>query len=82
MAGLVNRVYFEAFTPARKPADLAGVVLDADGKEIAAFRSRHEGRGRFAFTPAIDGKYTLKITEPSGIKTQYGCLPSSPPAWS
>ena len=71
VAGLVNRVYIEAFTPAKKPADLAGVVLDADGHEVARFRSEHEGRGRFMFTPAADGKYTLKITEPSGIKTTY-----------
>ena len=75
VAGLVNRVYFEAFTPARKPADLAGVVLDADGKEVARFRSQHEGRGRFTLTPAIGGKYTLKITEPSGIKTHYELPP-------
>ncbi|MDC0317735.1 MG2 domain-containing protein, partial [bacterium] len=31
IAGLPNRVYFEAFTPAKKPADLAGIVLDEDG---------------------------------------------------
>ncbi len=78
VAGLVNRVYFEAFTPARKPADLAGVVLDADGREIAAFRSQHEGRGRFTLTPAAGGKYTLKITQPSGIKTQYELPPVKP----
>jgi hypothetical protein len=71
VAGLPNRVYFEAFTPAHKPADLAGVVVDQDGKEVAQFRSAHEGRGRFALTPQAGGKYALKITEPSGIQTQY-----------
>jgi hypothetical protein len=71
VAGLPNRVYVQAFTPAKKPADLAGVVLDADGHELAKFRSEHEGRGRFTFTPASHGHYTLKITEPSGIKTTY-----------
>ena len=79
VAGLANRIYFEAFTPTHKPADLAGVVLDADGKEVAAFRSQHEGRGRFTLTPATGGKYTLKITEPSGIKSQYP-LPEVKPA--
>lgn len=78
VAGLMNRVYFEAFTPARKPADLAGVVLDSDGKEVATFRSRHEGRGRFSIKPTADGTYTLKITEPSGIKTQYPLPPAKP----
>jgi alpha-2-macroglobulin-like protein len=32
VAGLPNRVYFEAFTPSKKPADLAGVVLDSKGR--------------------------------------------------
>ncbi len=78
VAGLTNRVYFEAFTPAHKPADLAGVVLDANGQEVARFRSQHEGRGRFSFQPVVDGKYRLKITEPSGIKTQYELPPVKP----
>ncbi len=71
VVGLPNRVYVQAFTPSKKPADLAGVVLDADGHEVAKFHSEHEGRGRFTFTPASRGRYTLKITEPSGIKTTY-----------
>jgi len=71
VAGFANRVYFEAFTPAKKPADLAGVVVDKDGNEVAKFRSEHEGRGRFTFMPEKDGEYALKITEPSGIATQY-----------
>ena len=57
VAGLENRVYFEAFTPAKKPADLAGVVLDAGGKEVGTFKSQHEGRGKFSFTPAAGGKW-------------------------
>jgi len=71
LAGFSNRVYFEAFTPAKKPADLAGVILDGDGNEVAEFRSEHEGRGRFTFTPENGGEYSLAITEPSGIATRY-----------
>ncbi|MEQ8791316.1 MAG: MG2 domain-containing protein [Pirellulaceae bacterium] len=71
VAGLPTRVYFEAFTPAKKPADLAGVVIDGAGAEIAQFRSEHDGRGRFAMTPKAGEKYLLKITEPAGIRTQY-----------
>ncbi len=71
VAGLANRVYFEAFTPAKKPADVAGVVVDEQGREVAAFKSEHEGRGRFSFTPKSGGKYALKITEPAGIKSPY-----------
>ena len=71
VAGLPTRVYLEAKTPALKPADIAGVVVDGDGQQAASFRTEHEGRGRFAFTPRKGGTYTLKITEPSGIKTTY-----------
>jgi hypothetical protein len=75
VAGLLNRVYFEAFTPARKPADLAGVVVDEAGREVARFRSEHEGRGRFEFTPQENNRYSLKITEPSGIQTEFPLSP-------
>jgi hypothetical protein len=71
VAGLLNRVYIEGKTPAQKPADLAGIIVDAAGKKVAEVRTEHEGRGRFTFIPEKGGKYTLKITEPAGIKTTY-----------
>ncbi len=71
VAGLPCRVYFEAFTPANKPADLAGMVVDNQGQQVATFRSKHEGRGRFTLTPEAAAQYSLRITEPSGIQTQY-----------
>jgi len=71
VAGLTNRVYIEAKTPAQKPADIAGVVIDGAGREVAPFRTEHEGRGRFEFTPAKGGKYALKINEPAGIKRTF-----------
>lgn len=71
VAGLENRVYLQARTPAKKPADIAGVVLNADGETVGEFRTTHEGRGRFAFTPAKGESYALRITEPSGIKTRF-----------
>lgn len=71
VAGVPNRVYLEAFTPARKPADLKGVIIDGNGADVASITTAHEGRGRFEFTPAKGQKYTLKITEPAGIKTTY-----------
>ena len=75
IAGLLNRVYVEAFTPARKPADLAAVVVDEAGREVARFRSEHEGRGRFEFTPKENHQYKLKITEPAGIQTLFPLPP-------
>jgi hypothetical protein len=75
IAGLLNRVYVEAFTPARKPADLAAVVVDEAGREVTRFGSEHEGRGRFEFTPKENHQYKLKITEPAGIQTLFSLPP-------
>ncbi|MBT4863664.1 MAG: A-macroglobulin complement component, partial [Planctomycetaceae bacterium] len=58
-------------TPAKKPADIAGVILNKQGETVGKFRSEHEGRGRFVFTPNSESKYSLKIIEPSGIKTTF-----------
>ena len=71
IAGLPNRVYLEAFTPAKKPADISGVIVDSQGNDVSAFRTEHEGRARFDLVPKKGEKYTLKINQPSGIKTTY-----------
>lgn len=71
VAGLPSRLYVEARTPAKKPADIAGFIVDASGAEVAPFRTEHEGRGRARFTPAKGGKYSLKITEPAGISRRF-----------
>jgi alpha-2-macroglobulin-like protein len=71
IAGLPNRVYLEGRTPAQKPADMAGIVVNASGKEVARFRTEHEGRGRFSFVPIRGESYSLRVIEPSGIKTVF-----------
>lgn len=70
-AGLPSRVYFEAKTPSKKPADVSGVIVDETGAEVTTFKSEHEGRGRFQLTPRKGATYTLKVLQPSGIKTTY-----------
>ena len=68
VAGFTSRVYFEARTPAHKPADIAGDVLDErTNAAVAHFRSEHEGRGRFDFRPEKGARYVLRLTQPAGI---------------
>ncbi len=69
VAGLACRVYLEARTPFKKPADIAGLVLNAANEQVGTFRTEHEGRGRFVFTPRKGERYHLAITEPAGIST-------------
>src|SRR6185369_6198222 len=71
VAGVPTRVYFEGRTPARKPADVSGVVVDEHGQVVAHLRSEHEGRGRFELTARAGGRYTVRIEKPSGIRTTW-----------
>jgi len=71
VAGLPCRVYLEARTPFKKPADIAGIVVDSKNAQVGTFRTEHEGRGRFVFVPRKGETYALKITEPSGITAAF-----------
>lgn len=71
VAGLPCRVYVETRTPFKKPADVAGVVLTADDRQVGTFHTEHEGRGRFVFTPEKGERYHLAITEPAGITATF-----------
>ncbi len=79
VAGLASRIYFEAKTPARKPADLMGAVVEVGtGRVVARVRSEHEGRGRFELTPEAGARYALRIDSPSGIRKTFA-LPEVKP---
>jgi uncharacterized protein YfaS (alpha-2-macroglobulin family) len=67
VTGLPGRVYLSARTPAGKPADLAGDVVDDQGNTVASVSTEHEGRGRLAFTPAAGRTYALRVSRPGGI---------------
>jgi len=71
VAGVESRVYFEARTPKKDPADVAGRILDDVGREVARFESIHEGRGRFSFTPSEKRRYRAVVDRPSGIKDPF-----------
>ncbi len=81
VSGFKNRVYVQANQPNGKPADLEATIvgsIDTDGKgnktqekEITKFRTEHEGRGRFEFTPDSRLQYFLKVSKPSGIKKMF-----------
>ncbi|MEK7703665.1 MAG: MG2 domain-containing protein, partial [Myxococcota bacterium] len=76
VAGLPMRVYVEARTPAQKPADLKGIIVDGAGQEVAKVATEHEGRGRFSLTPKSGESYTLKVVEPAGISKTFA-LPAA-----
>jgi hypothetical protein len=68
VAGLESRVYLQARTPAQKPADLVGAIVDSHGDRVADVRTEHEGRARVTFTPKPGESYSLKLSQPAGIE--------------
>ena len=67
VGGVENRVYLEARTPWGKPADIEGRIVDSLGVRVARYRTEHEGRGRFSFTPRPGETYSLQVDSPAGI---------------
>ncbi len=70
IAGLENRVYFEAIAPNGRPADVTVELLGADGKAILEAATEHEGRGSFVFAPKAGEAYRLKVSKPWTVKTE------------
>ncbi|MHC4599604.1 MAG: alpha-2-macroglobulin family protein, partial [Planctomycetota bacterium] len=66
VAGLPARVYVEARNTRRKPADVTGRILAPGGVTVCTFTTRHEGRGRFRFTPREGEIYTAVLDKPAG----------------
>src|SRR4030095_14831716 len=75
IAGYKNRVYVQAWQPNGKPADLGGKGISKQQGTVTEFRTEHEGRGRFGFTPQANRAYFLSISQPAGIKTVYPLPP-------
>ncbi len=66
--GLPGRVYFAATNTIGKPADVAGRVLDDQGKTVASFESIHDGMGRFEIVAEKGRKYHVELDKPTGSK--------------
>lgn len=65
--GIAARVAFKAINEHGKPADVAGYIVNGDGKKVADFESFHNGMGAFNLTPLATQKYWAVVTKPTGI---------------
>ncbi|WP_143741236.1 hypothetical protein [Pontibacter ramchanderi] len=67
LAGIKGNVAFKITDgKSGKGAMLAGEVLDQDGNKVVDFAPHRFGIGRFAFTPEIGKRYTVKLQLPDG----------------
>jgi len=71
VAGLKNRVAFEALNFYGKGSDVKGQIIDNQGNVISNFESFHLGKGSFEFTPELNKSYKAKILEPKNISKEY-----------
>jgi serine/threonine protein kinase len=86
VAGVPNRIYFQARTLLGRPADLKGHIVDRNGNLVARVQTWHDdkevgvnqGMGSFELTPAADAGYELKIDAPASIQGRFP-LPAAKP---
>jgi anti-sigma factor RsiW len=79
VAGISNRVYFQARTTLNKPAELRGRIVDQAGKVIVTAQTLsddkelgvNQGMGLCQFVPEAGNSYELKIDAPIGIEGRY-----------
>ncbi len=79
IAGVPNRVYFQARTKANRPADIAGRIVDDAGLEVARLQTLsdanepgiNQGLGSFTLTPKLNRRYSLRLDAPVGIERAF-----------
>ncbi|MDQ2772667.1 MAG: MG2 domain-containing protein [Bacteroidota bacterium] len=75
---LESEVGFRAIDGSGHGVAVQGVVLDAQGREVARFQSRHLGMGTFRLAPAPGQHYRAVVAGPGGARAEYA-LPASQP---
>jgi len=76
IAGVPNRVYFQARSLAGKPADFEGRIVDEKEQLVARVQTLtddvepgiNQGLGSFTFTPQMQKSYKLRIDTPIGME--------------
>ena len=71
VAGLPSVVAFKAVAENGLGTNVEGTVVDKEGKEVARFRSAHEGMGEFELTPVEGEKYSALLKLPNGEEKRY-----------
>ena len=74
--GLPATVFFKATDKQSNALKVTGKILNREGKDICSFASRHEGMGRFVFTPEAGEAYRAEITVDGKKNIQLFDLPA------
>jgi hypothetical protein len=71
VADLPAHIGFKAISEDGKGIDVSGIITDHTQKQIALFRSLHNGMGCFDLTAKEGEIYTAKVTLPDGTIKEY-----------
>jgi hypothetical protein len=64
VSGILSRLAFKAVNTNGEPLDVKGTLFE-DSSPILQFKSIHAGMGSFYFTPGINKKYSIRLSEPA-----------------
>jgi hypothetical protein len=67
VAGIENRVFFQARDVNDEPVRAKGHILDSAGQQIASFEASSTGRGSLTMTPRANEHYSIELVEPVGL---------------
>jgi hypothetical protein len=75
LAEVENRVYFRVRSPLGQSADLHGVLVDSQGRQVVAVQTAGRngetahttGLGMFTFRPRVGESYRLEVSSPQGV---------------
>jgi alpha-2-macroglobulin-like protein len=68
---VAGKLAFKALNEFGKPADVEGVIIDAQGNTVQSFRSFHQGMGAFELKASRKQSYRARLTQPQGISRLY-----------
>ena len=71
VAGLPSRIGFKAIGEDGRGVAVTGIVVDKEGKQVAALNSFYRGMGDFTLLPKPAEQYTARITLPGGTIKNY-----------
>ena len=78
VADIASQVGFKALGEDGKGKNVAGKVLDDEGKEVATFTSHVNGMGSFNFVPKQNHRYTAMLVQPENTKIIFELPPVAP----
>jgi hypothetical protein len=71
VAGLPAHIGFKAIGEDGKGVDLSGIITDHDQRQVASFKSLHNGMGSFYIQVQSGESYIAKVTLPGGAIKEY-----------